>query len=190
MPAARAAKTRHLLRHEEPLGLGQDPGRQCEILGAEVERAKPRVGAGDLGDAEERRGGLDHRDEAGRARRHTALGFDLVDDLGEQPHMLGAIHLGQGQRQYPRADRRLDVAHREAQRPVDADYDIGAAARDDLGRLRHQGARPLLLGSGDAVFEIEDDRVGAAPCRAVDKALARSPARTAASAIPAGRPRS
>ena len=123
-------------------------------------------------------------------RRHAALGLDLVDDLGEEPDMLGAIDLGEGDRQHRGADRRLDVAHRQAQRPVDADDDIGAAARDDLGRLRHQRARPLLLGGGDAVFEIEDDRVGAAPCRAVDKALARSPGRTAASAIPARNPRS
>jgi hypothetical protein len=85
--------------------------------------------------------------------------------------MLGAINFGEGQCQHPRADRRLDVAHRKPQRPVDADDDVGAAARDDLGRLRHQGARPLLLGGGDAVFQIEDDRVGAAPCRTVDKPL-------------------
>ena len=89
----------HLFRHEEPLGIGQDPGGQCEILGAEIEAAEPRMSAGDVGNAEERRRGLDHRNEAGRPRRHAALGFDLVDDFGEQPHMLWAINFGQGERQ-------------------------------------------------------------------------------------------
>jgi hypothetical protein len=112
------------------------------------------VGAGDLGDAEERRGGLDHRDEPGRARRHAALGFDFVDDLGEQPHMLRAIHLGESQGHDARANRLLDIAHRKPQWPVDADHHIGAPARDDFGRRRYRSARPLLLGSGDAVFEI------------------------------------
>src|SRR5216683_2992935 len=69
-----------------------------------------------------------------------------------------------------RVDRRLDVAHGEAQRPVDADHDVGAATRHDVGRFRDQGARSLLLRGGDAVLEVEDDRVGAAPCRPVDKA--------------------
>jgi hypothetical protein len=119
------------------------------------------MGAGDLGDAEECRRGLDHRDEAGRAWRHAALGFDLVDDLGEEPHMLGAVHFGQSQCQHPGADRRLDVAHRKPQWLVDADDNVSCAARDDLGRLRHKGARPLLFRGSDAVFEIEDDRVGA-----------------------------
>ena len=40
-------------------------------------------------------------------------------------------------------------------------------------RLRHQRAGALLLGGGDAVLEIEDDRVGAAPRRALDKAPLR-----------------
>jgi hypothetical protein len=129
------------------------------------------VGATDLGDAEERRRGLDHRDQPRRPRHHAALDLDLVDDLGEEPHVLGAVDLGQGQGQYAGTDRRLDVAHRHAQRPIDADHDIGAAAGHDLGCLRHQSARPFLLRGGDAVFEIEDDRVGATPSRAVDKAL-------------------
>ena len=33
-------------------------------------RIEPRIGAHDLGDAEERRGGLDHRDEPGRPWCH------------------------------------------------------------------------------------------------------------------------
>jgi hypothetical protein len=159
----------HLLRHEQPLGLGQDPGRQCEVLGAEVEGAEPWVGAGDIGNAEEGGRGLDHRNEAGRPRRHAALGLDLVDDFSKQPHMLGVVRLGEEQTQYSWADHRLNVAHREAQWPVDADHDVGAAARDDLGGLRYQGAGPLLFGGRDAVFEVEDDRIGAAPGRPVDK---------------------
>jgi hypothetical protein len=82
--------------------------------------------------------------------------------------MLGAVGFGQGQRQHARVDRRLDVAHGETQRPVDADHDIGAAARHDLGCLRHQGARALLLGGRNAVLEIENDGVGAASGGTVD----------------------
>ena len=128
---------------------------------------------GDLGDAEERRRGLDHRDEARGARLHPALGLDLVDHLGQEPHMLRALYFGQGQCQHPGADRRLDVAHRQAQRAVDADDDIRPAPRDDFGRFRHQRARPLLLRGSHTVLEIEDDRVGAAPGRAIDKAALR-----------------
>ena len=85
--------------------------------------------------------------------------------------MLGTVGLWQCQRHDARADHGLDVAYRETQWPVDADDDVGAAARHDLGRLRDQRARPLLLGGGDAVLEIEDDRVGTPPGRAIDKAL-------------------
>ena len=60
--------------------------------------------------------------------------------------MLRAIHLGQGQCQHPRADRRLDVAHRESQWPVDPDYDISTAARDGSGRLTHQQPADFFLG--------------------------------------------
>jgi hypothetical protein len=60
--------------------------------------------------------------------RHAALGFEFVDDLGDQPHMLGAVGLRQTQRQDTRPDHGLDVAHREAQWPVDAHHDIGTAA--------------------------------------------------------------
>ena len=67
-------------------------------------------------------------DKASRPRRNAALGFDLVDNFGDEADVLGAVDLGQGQRQDARADRRLDVAHRQAQRPVDAHDDIGAAA--------------------------------------------------------------
>ena len=51
--------------------------------------------------------------------------------------------------------------------------DVGAAARDDRGRLGHQRAGALLFRGGDRNLEIEDDRVGAAPRRAVDKAPLR-----------------
>src|SRR6516165_7730714 len=87
----------------------------------------------------------------------------FVHDFGDQPHMFGTVGLWQTQRHDARAHRGLDIAHRQAQGPVDADDDIGAAARHDLGRLRHQRPRPLLLGGRHAVFEIEDDSIGAAP---------------------------
>ena len=87
--------------------------------------------------------------------------------------MLGTVGLWQCQRHDARADHGLDVAYRETQWPIDADDDVGAAARHDLGRLRDQRARPLLLGGGDAVFEIEDDRVGAAPRSTIDKSPLR-----------------
>ena len=86
------------------------------------------MGAGDLGDAEEGGGGLDHRDQPRRSRRHAALGLDLVDDLGDELHMLGAVGLGQSQGQDARAHDRLDVAYSQAQWPVDADDDIRTAA--------------------------------------------------------------
>ena len=84
--------------------------------------------------------------------------------------MLGALGLGQRERQHARADHRFEVAHGHPQRPVDAHHDIGAAARHRLHRLRHQRPRPVLLRGRDRILEIEDDRVGAAPRRAVDKA--------------------
>ena len=170
MPAARAANTAICFGIDSASASGEIPAEVAKSSAPRLSATEPRVGAGDLGDAEERRGGLDHRDQPRRPRRHAALGLDLVDDLGDEPHMLGAVDLGQGQRQHAGADRRLDVAHRQAQRPVDANHDIGTAARDDLGRLGHQRAGPLLLRGGDAVLEIEDDRVGAAPGRAIDKA--------------------
>ena len=86
------------------------------------------MSAGNLGNTEERRRSLDHRDQPGRPRCHAPFCFNLVDDLGKQPHMFGAVHFGQGQRQDARTDRGLDVAHGKAQRAVDADHDIGAAA--------------------------------------------------------------
>ena len=143
---------RHLLRHRQRFGLGQDAGRGGEILGAEREGAEPRMGAGNLGEMKECRRGLDHRNEARRPRHHAALGLDLVDDLGEQADMVGAVGLGQSQRQHTRPDRCLDVAHRHAQRPVNADDDIGAAARHDRRRLRHQPPRPLLFRGRDTVL--------------------------------------
>src|SRR6266481_4444143 len=42
---------RHLFRHRERLGLGQDAGRGGEILGAEVEGAQARVRAGSFSEA-------------------------------------------------------------------------------------------------------------------------------------------
>lgn len=67
---------------------------EVAILGAEGEAAEPRMSAGDLGDAKERRRGLDHRDQARRPRLDAALGLDLVDDLGQEAHMLRAVGLG------------------------------------------------------------------------------------------------
>jgi len=72
------------------------------------------VGPGYLGDVKEGRGGLDHRDQPRRSRRHAALGLELVDDLGDESHMLGAVGLWQRQCQHPRTDCRLDVADRKA----------------------------------------------------------------------------
>ena len=103
------------------------------------------MGAGDVGDAEKGCGGFDHRDQPRRSRRHASLGLDLFDDLGDEPHMLGAVDFGQGQGQHARADCRFDVAHCQAQWPVDANNDVGAAARHDFGHLRHHSARPVLL---------------------------------------------
>jgi hypothetical protein len=96
-------------------------------------------------------------------RRHAAFDFELVHNFGDHANMLGAIDFGQCQCQHARADYRLDVAQALPRRPVDADHDIRTAARHDLGRLRDQGARPCLLGGSHTVFEIEDNRVGAAP---------------------------
>ena len=63
-----------------------------------------------------------------------------------------------------------------------------APPRDTISRrLRHQRAGALLLRGGDRVFEVEDDRVGAAPVPRRRQSAARSPARTASSARRAGR---
>src|SRR5262249_26254337 len=72
---------RHLLWHRQRLGIGRDAGRGGEILGAEVEGAEARVGAGNLGDAKKSRGRFDHRDQARRPWRHAAFGLYLFDDL-------------------------------------------------------------------------------------------------------------
>jgi hypothetical protein len=85
--------------------------------------------------------------------------------------MLGAVDLGQGQCLHPWRDRRFKIAHRQPPWPVDADDDIGAAARYDFRRLRDETPRPRFFRAGDAVFEVEDDRVGAAAGGADDKAL-------------------
>jgi hypothetical protein len=154
---------------KEPFGLGQDAGRECKILGPDIEPDEARIGARDRGDMEEGRCGLDHGDEPRRPRRDAALGFDFVEDFGDRPDMLGAVDLWQRQCLHPRPDRRFEVAHRQPPRPVDADDDIGAAARHDLGSFGNEFPRPRLFRLGDAVFEVEDDRVGAAPGGAADK---------------------
>ena len=86
------------------------------------------MGAGDLGHVEEGRGGFDHSDQAGRSRRHAALGLDLFDNLGDHAHMLGAVGLGQRERQDARLNHGFDIPHALPPRPVDADHDIGATA--------------------------------------------------------------
>ncbi len=88
--------------------------------------------------------------------------------------MLGAVDLGERQRQDPRPDRRLDVAHRHAQGTVDADDDIGAALRDTIPAASGTSVRARSFSDGgDAVFEVEDDRIGPAPRRTLDKAALR-----------------
>ena len=169
-PPGAGGDHRRLLRRRQRLGVRRDTGRGGEILGAEVERAEPQWARAIS--ARRKKAAAVSTIAINRVvpRRHAAFGFDLVDDLGDQPHMFRTVGLWQTQRQHPRADHGLDVAHRQAQGPVDADHDIGPAPRDDLGRLRHQDPRSVFLGGGHTIFEIEDDRVGAAPCRAIDKA--------------------
>ena len=122
------------------------PADGREILGAEVERARAADGRAAISAMRKNAAAVSTiAMQLRRAGRDAALGLELVDDLGEEPDVLGAFDLGQRQRLDAGPDRRLDVAHRHAQRPVDAHDDVGAAARHDLGRLRHQGARPLLL---------------------------------------------
>ena len=103
----------------------------------------------------------------------TPFGLQLVHALGDQLDVLRAFRLRQGDRLDAGADHRFEVAHRHAHRPVQAYDDIGAAARHELRRFRNQGARPLLLRGGDAVFEVENDGIGAALRRAFDKATLR-----------------
>src|ERR1700758_4837122 len=103
IPAARAANTAICFGMKSPSASGRIPADNAKSSAPRLS-AEPRMGAGDLGDAEGCRRGLDHRDEAGRAWRHAALGFDLVDDLGEEPHMLGAVYFGQSQCQHSGAD--------------------------------------------------------------------------------------
>jgi hypothetical protein len=123
--------------------------------------------------AKERVGGLDHCQHLGRADRDAALGFEFVDDLADEPDMIRAFRFRQRDRLHPRADDRFEVAHGHAHRPVEPHDDIGAAARHDLGRLGHERSRPLLLRGGDAVLKVENDRIGASPSCAIDKAALR-----------------
>src|SRR5256885_421287 len=48
-----------------------------------------------------------------------------------------------------------------------------APARDTISAASGTRVRALLLRGGNAVFEVEDDRVSAAPSRALDKAALR-----------------
>src|SRR5256885_1235784 len=72
---------------------GAHPRLVALNLGAEVERDEARVGAGDLGDAEECRRGLDHRHHLGGADGDAALRLQFVDHLGDQLDAPGAFRL-------------------------------------------------------------------------------------------------
>ncbi len=87
--------------------------------------------------------------------------------------MIRAFRFWQRNRLHPRADDGFEVAHGHAHRSIETHHHIGAATRHDLCRLGHQAARPLLLRGRDAVLEIENDRIGAAPSRTIDKAELR-----------------
>ena len=68
------------------------------------------------------------------------------------------------------ADGRLEIQHRLPPRPVDAHDHVGAAARDVFGGRHQVAPRGRPLGDRHAVFQVDDDRVGAAPVRAIDEA--------------------
>ena len=63
MPAARAAKTQSCFGMNSPSASGNMPADKREILGPDIEPDEARMGARDLGDAEEGGRGLDHRDQ-------------------------------------------------------------------------------------------------------------------------------
>src|SRR3954451_7328093 len=103
MPAARAAKTAICFGMKSPSASGKIPADNAKS-------SAPRLSAQSRGWA--RAISAMRKNAAAvstiamkrrRARRDTALGFDLVDNLGEQPYMLGAIHFGEGQGQHPGA---------------------------------------------------------------------------------------
>ena len=105
-----------------------------------------------------------------RADRHAALGLELAHDFADEPDVIRAVHLGDGERCHARIDRGFEVEHRLPPRPVDAHDHVGAAARNVLGGRDQVAPRRRPLGDRHAVFQIDDDRVGAAPVRAVDEA--------------------
>jgi hypothetical protein len=122
----------------------------------------------DLPDAGEGLGRFDHRQELGVASRHAAPGLHRIGQFRQQPDVAGAVDLGQQQTLDCRRDHRFQVAHRQLQRPIDANQNVGAVLPADPGCFRHHPARGLLFGRCDAVLQIEDQGVGAAAAGLLD----------------------
>jgi len=92
-PGGAGGDHRRLLRRRQRLGVRRDTGRGGEILGAEVERAEPQWARAIS--ARRKKAAAVSTIAINRVvpRRHAAFGFDFVDDLGDQPHVFGAVDL-------------------------------------------------------------------------------------------------
>lgn len=79
--------------------------------------------------------------------------------------VLGTCNLGADERHHLRRHRRLDIAECVLPGPVDANENIGSALADVSRSRGNAPARALLFSFRNAVFEIQDDGIGAARVR-------------------------
>ena len=158
-------------RHRVAGAARLDPRGDREVGRAEADRDDPRMRCCDRGRVEQSRRVLDAREEERVPVRKAAFPLHLVDDLRDRRHVCCGLELREDEATNVRADGRLDVAHGEPPRPVDADEHVGARLTDGRGCVGDQSARAFLLRRRDAVLELEDQRVGAAGVRLRDEPL-------------------
>jgi len=127
----RTGRLQHLLLgHEQGIAIRLAAHRRGVILPAQGEADGARRRARDLMGAVQRAGRLDEGEEAQRAMGDAAALLEPGDELVEQAQMVRPLDLGDDQTVDARQHRRLQVAHRELERLVDADQDVGAAFLD------------------------------------------------------------
>ena len=108
-----------------------------EVLAAGAERHQASVGPRDGLHGRKRRGGLDQADKAGAAMGTPCAASQSAVSSASSRTWSGPHQFGQHQRIGAGGDRGIDVEHRHADGPVDADADLGARLPDH----RHRGGQ-------------------------------------------------